>query len=69
MSQLQKALRRTWHDVETLPSPGVFLLVRLLNDVEVVGIRPDYVRSYNHDPQFKTPEGQPLHGVKQWSIL
>jgi hypothetical protein len=69
MSQLNQELQRKWHDASNFPTPGMFLLVRLLNGKEVVAIRPDYVRSYNHDPQYKTPEGAPLQGVRQWSIL
>lgn len=69
MSQLHHDLKRTWHDVSKFPSPGVFLWVRLENGEETVAVRPDYVRSYNDDPQYKTPEGEPIKGVKQWSIL
>lgn len=60
---------RLWHDVSTFPSPGVLLLVRLQNGDEVKAVRPDYVRSYSSDPAYKTPEGVPLQGVKEWSIL
>jgi len=62
-------LTRVWHDVHTFPSPGIFVLARLLNGTEVIAIRPDYVRSYNDDPQYKTPEGEPITGVTKWSVL
>ena len=62
-------LKRVWHDVHTFPSPGVFVLARLDSGAEVVAVRPDYVRSYNDDPQYKTPEGEPIQGVKKWSVL
>lgn len=66
---MKHAQTRKWNDVYTFPVPGVFLLVRLANGTEVVGIRPEYVRTYNDDPQYKTPEGEPINGVQKWSIL
>ena len=66
---MDTALKRVWHDVRTFPSPGVFVLARLNNGLEVVAVRPDYVRSYNDDPQYKTPEGEPIKGVTKWSVL
>jgi len=66
---MNTTLTRVWHDVHTFPSPGIFVLARLLNGTEVVAIRPDYVRSYNDDPQYKTPEGEPIKGVTKWSVL
>ena len=63
------AEQRKWHDVSVFPTPGVFLLVQLANGTETVAVRPDYVRTYNSDPQYKTPEGDVLTGVRKWAIL
>ena len=58
-----------WHDVTRLPTPGIPLRLRLDDESELNGIRPNYVDSYN--AQFKgyhDMKGNQLHNVKLWAI-
>lgn len=61
---------RHWNPVSRFPSPSIRLLVRLNNGEEVEAIRPEYVRSYSADPNYRRLDNDELlKGVVEWRYL
>lgn len=57
-----------WHNVTRLPTPGIPLMVRLLDDTILEAIRPDYVKSYTSDPNYRDVHDNLISNVVAWSI-
>ncbi len=63
-------MSRLWHPNKprSFPTPGVRLLVKLRDGSITEAIRPNYVASYNDDPDFRDLNNNPIKGVIEWSI-